>query len=168
VSNDKNKSRYIQAILKASQKDLVMNMILLNKEDAEKTTGMIRARERDVFKQKLRQMNDTEREITKMLLDIGIAPYLITNEDREIFAKEFGVQDPEKSYAEEQKEADEDRPEEGYNALRDNQEDGDVRINDLGEVLETDYGDYGDRVEQRYDREYDNIPNYDMDESYGV
>ena len=168
VSNDKNKSRYIQAILKASQKDLVMNMILLNKEDAEKTTGMIRARERDVFKQKLRQMNDTEREITKMLLDIGIAPYLITNEDREIFAKEFGVQDPEESYAEEQKEADEDRPEEGYNALRDNQEDGDDRINDAGEHLEADYGDYGDRVEQRYDRDYDNIPNYDMDEGFGV
>jgi len=168
INKDNNRSRYIQAILKASQKDLVMNMILLNKEDAEKTTGLIRARERDVFKQRLRQMNDTEREITKMLLDIGIAPYLITNEDREVFAKEFGVPDPEETYAEEVRETDEDRPEEGYNALRDNQEDGDVRVNDAGHVLESDYGDYGDRVEQRYDRDYDNIPNYDADEGFGV
>lgn len=168
VNNDNNKSRFIQTILKASQKDLVMNMILLNKEDAENTNNQIRARERDVFKQRLRQMNDTEREITKMLLDIGIAPYLITNEDREIFAKEFGVPDPEESYAEQEKAEDEDRPEEGYNALRDQQEDGDNRVNDAGQVLEADYGDYGDRVEHRYDREYDNIPNYDVDEGYGV
>jgi len=168
IQKHKNKTRFLTAILKASQKDLVMNMILLNKEDAEKTTGMIRARERDVFKQRLRQMNDTEREITKMLLDIGIAPYLITNEDREIFAKEFGVPDPEEEYAEEVRENDEDMPEEGYNALRDNQEDGDVRVNQAGQVLEADYGDYGDRVEQRYDREYDNIANYDADEGFGV
>lgn len=168
VNKDPNRSRYLQALLKASQKDLVMNMILLNKEDAEKTTGLIRARERDVFKQRLRQMNDTEREITKMLLDIGIAPYLITNEDRENFSKEFGIPDPEETYAEEVRESDEDRPEEGYNTLRDTQEDGDVRVNDAGQVLEYDYGDYGDRVERRYNGEYDNIPNYDANEGFGV
>jgi hypothetical protein len=168
LDKNKNRARFLQALLKASQKDLVMNMILLNKEDAERTNNMIRARERDVFKQRLRQMNDTEREITKMLLDIGIAPYLITNEDREIFAKEFRVEDPEQTYADKEKEEDEDRPEEGYNAFRDVQENGDDRRNDAGQQLESDYGFYGDRVEQRYDREYDNIANYDTNEGYGV
>ena len=168
IQKDKNNSRFIQAIQKASLRDLVMNMILLNKEDAEKVDNGIRAREREIFKQRLRQMNDTEREITKMLLDIGIAPYLITNEDREVFSKEFNIPDPEEAYNQEQLEADEERPEEGYNSLRDTMDNGDDRVNDQGEVLETDYGDYGDRVERRYNGDYENLPNYDADEGYGV
>ena len=161
-------SKTLQTIHTASIRDLVLNMILLNKEDAEKVDNGIRAREREVFKHRLRQMNDTEREITKMLLDIGIAPYLITNEDREVFSKEFHIPDPEETYVEAEKEADIDRPEEGYNDFRDTVDNGDNRTNDQGTILETDFGDYGDRVERRYGDDYENIQNYDADEGYGV
>ena len=161
-------SKTLQTIHTASIRDLVLNMILLNKEDAEKVDNGIRAREREVFKHRLRQMNDKEREITKMLLDIGIAPYLITNEDREVFSKEFHIPDPEETYVEAEKEADIDRPEEGYNDFRDTVDNGDNRTNDQGTILETDFGDYGDRVERRYGDDYENIQNYDADEGYGV
>jgi hypothetical protein len=113
----------------------------------------------------MRQMNDTEREATKMLLDIGIAPYIITNEDREIFAREYNLPDPEIEYEKEQQEADIDRPEEGYNATRDEEDGLAPRVGNV--ELEYDYGDYGDRREQPYDRDY--APDtFDDGNGYGV
>jgi len=111
-------------------------------------------------------MNDTEREATKMLLDIGIAPYIITNEDREIFAKEYRLPDPELTYAQQEQAEDVDRPEEGYNASRDVEDDQAAIVN--GVEQQVDYGDYGDRREERFNRDYETNQDFDYDEGYGV
>jgi hypothetical protein len=141
-------------------------MILITKEQATKQDSDLRTREREVFKQRMRNMNDTEREATKMLLDIGIAPYIITNEDREIFAKEYRLPDPELEYNKIEQELDGDRPEEGYNASRDVEDDQAAIVD--GHEQQVDYGDYGDRREERSDRDYEALAGFDYDEGYGV
>lgn len=162
-----NKVGLVQDIQTAVQKDVVMNMILLTKEDAVRQEGELRAREREVFKQRLRQMNDTEREITKMLLDIGIAPYIITNEDREMFAKEYHFTDPEASYDEQAKAADDTRPEEGFGTPFDVVDNGDVPLADDGTELPFDRGNYGERMERQFDQ-YETIGAFDYEEGDGV
>jgi hypothetical protein len=166
VMKDKNKSGLISALNVATQRDLVFSMILITKEQATKQDSDLRTREREVFKQRMRNMNDTEREATKMLLDIGIAPYIITNEDREIFAKEYRLPDPELEYNKIEQELDGDRPEEGYNASRDVEDDQAAIVD--GHEQQVDYGDYGDRREERSDRDYEALAGFDYDEGYGV
>ena len=166
VVKDKNKTGLLSALNTAVQRDLVFSMILITKEQATLQDSDLRTREREVFKQRMRQMNDTEREATKMLLDIGIAPYIITNEDREIFAKEYNLPDPESEYANAVNSEDSDRPEEGYNASRDVEDDVAAIVD--GNEQQVDYGDYGDRREERTNRDYDTVANYDFDEGYGV
>jgi hypothetical protein len=162
----KGKPAILTALNTALQRDLVFSMILLTKEQATTQDSDLRTREREVFKQRMRAMNDTEREATKMLLDIGIASYIITNEDREIFAKEYRIVDPEAAYDAEANAEDLDRPEEGYNASRD-VEDGVAAIVE-GYEQQVDYGDYGDRREEKANRDYDTIASFDFDEGYGV
>lgn len=162
-----NKAGLVQEIQTAVQKDVVMNMILLTKEDAVRQEGELRAREREVFKQRLRQMNDTEREITKMLLDIGIAPYIITNEDREMFAKEYHFTDPESEYSEQEKIADDTRPEEGFATPFDVVDNGDIPLTDNGTELPFDRGNYGERMERQFDQ-YETINAFDYDEGDGI
>ena len=166
VTKDKNKTGLLSALNTATQRDLVFSMILLTKDKATKQDSDLRTREREVFKQRMRQMNDTEREATKMLLDIGIAPYIITNEDREIFAKEYRLPDPETEYEKISQELDEDRPEEGYNATRDVEDDQAAIVNGIEQQV--DYGDYGDRREERFNRDYELVADFDFDEGYGV
>jgi hypothetical protein len=166
VVKDKNKTGLLTSLNTAVQRDLVFNMILITKEEATKQDSDLRTREREVFKQRMRSMNDTEREATKMLLDIGIAPYIITNEDREIFAKEYNLPDPETEYNATMNAEDSDRPEEGYNASRDLEDDVAAVVD--GHEQQVDYGDYGDRREERAGRDYETVANYDFDEGYGV
>jgi hypothetical protein len=70
------------------KQDIVLKLILTKDEDAIKEDQGLRAREREALKSRLRQKSDAEREIIKMLLDIGISSYIITNKDREQFASE--------------------------------------------------------------------------------
>jgi hypothetical protein len=166
LSEHKNKTALISAIQTASQRDLVLSMILITKEQATKQESDLRTREREVFKLRMREMNDTEREVTKMLLDIGIAPYIITNEDREIFAREYRLPDPEAEYNAIVNAEDIDRPEEGYNASRDVEDDQAAIVE--GVEQQVDYGDYGDRREERQNRDYEMNADFDFDEGYGV
>ena len=166
IVKEKNKSGLLAALQTAVQRDLVLSMILLTKDQATSQDSDLRTRERELFKTRMRNMNDTEREATKMLLDIGIAPYIITNEDREIFAKEYRLPDPELAYAREEQEADIDRPEEGYNAERDTEDDQAAIVNGIEQQV--DYGDYGDRREERFNRDYETNQDFDYDEGYGV
>lgn len=167
IAKHSNKTAYTQVLLAGSQRDLVMNMILLTEEQASKQDRDLRARERETFKIRMRQMNDTEREVTKMLLDIGIAGYIITNEDREIFAKEYKLPDPESEYERIRAEMDTDMPEEGYNAERDMEDDQNPVMNN-GVEVEPDRGDYTDRREEPYGRDYNQFGDFDFDEGYGV
>jgi hypothetical protein len=166
VAKYNNKPGLLSALQTAVQRDLVFAMILLTKEQATSQDSDLRTRERELFKTRMRNMNDTEREATKMLLDIGIAPYIITNEDREIFAKEYRLPDPELQYARDEQAEDADRPEEGYNATRDNEDDVAAIVN--GVEQQVDYGDYGDRREERFNRDYETNQDFDYDEGYGV
>ena len=163
VADASNKIGLAQVIQTAIQKDVVMNMILLTKEEAVRQESDLRTREREVFKQRLRQMNDTEREITKMLLDIGIAPYIITNEDREMFAKEYHFTEPETTNVEE----DDSRPEEGFATPFDLVDNGDVPLTDNGTELPYDRGNYGERMERQFDQ-YETINAFDYEEGDGV
>ncbi len=166
VSSAKNKTGLVSALSTATQRDLAMNMILITKEQASRQDSALRTRERETFKMRMRNMNDTEREVTKMLLDIGIAPYIITNEDRELFAAEYKIPDPEAEYSAAAAEEDIDRPEEGYNAERDVDEDGAQAIVN-GHEQEVDYGDYGDRRNDIADRDYERQYWTNLDEGDG-
>jgi hypothetical protein len=152
---------YASKLATAIQRDLVFNMILLTRDQASKQETDLRTRERDVFKQRMRQLNDTEREVTKMLLDIGIAPYIITNEDREIFAREYKIPDPEIEHDELMKELG-DNPEDGFFNPSQDRDDGEPNV-----VGSDDYGAFTDNVAERYNRDYENFVEED-DGGYGV
>jgi parvulin-like peptidyl-prolyl isomerase len=139
-------------------------MILLDVKEADNIQQNLRAKERETMKQRLRKMNDTEREITKKLLDIGIAAYIITNEDRELFSREYQI--PEETDVLAQGIVDANLTEDGYNDTRDYVDD--VPPNGEGGVeMNVDNGDYGDNAVRRYD-DYTAEPTYDVREDYGV
>jgi hypothetical protein len=148
---------FVKLVTDSVKNDTVMKMIFLTSEEAEAENEALRTEERERLKKQLRSMNDTEREITKMLLDIGIAEFLITNADREFFAARYAQT---KSELETAKEESVDVPEDGHNDTRDYVENGDVPIGDNGVELEVDYGDYGDRGVRDYD-DYGNTGNID-------
>ena len=134
---------YTRMLMNALKNDIVLRSLLMKKEDAEKEDQGLRARERELLKKRLREKNDAEREILKMLLDIGIAPYIITNVDREMMAKE--------SDDSVIIESEEDRPEGEYDNIQDNDADGDIKDNENG---------------MRGDDEYDNIGTQQVVEEY--
>ena len=122
--------------------DLGFKMILTSKEEATKQDSELRTRERETFKQRMRQMDDTNREVTKMLLDIGLAPYVITNEDREMFKREYNYSDPEEEY---------------NRAIAldpDTLIDTDLRIHEdgNGEPLREEEGTYGEQLQELHSR----------------
>lgn len=135
-----------RAVNDALKTDLTLRMILLSKDAAEKEDFELRAKERNTLKASLRSMNDSEREITQRLLELGLADFIITNVDRERFVQELNFKEPELEEAV----VDMDRPEEGYNVERDYVENGDQPIADDGTQLQVDYGDYGDRAVRDY------------------
>ena len=168
LSKEKNKDVLSKNLADAISRDITMNMLLLTKEEADKITESAKTSEREKFKQRMRSMNDDEREVTKLLLDIGLAPYIITNADREMFAKEFNLPDPEEEYNELIAQIDEQRPEEGYDATRDYVENGDMPVGTDGQELQVDYGDYGDRAVRDYDDYAYPSGIIDVNESYGI
>jgi hypothetical protein len=139
--------------------DLTMKMLLLSKKKAEDEEFTLRTNETNLLKKRYREMTDTQREITKMLVDIGISDFIVTNEDREIFAKRV-EKDVEREYLDLEAAADINRPEEGYNDLRDYVENGDLPQNDQGGLMEVDRGDYGDRAVRDYN-DYTATAQYD-------
>lgn len=167
ISKDKDKINIGKSIDDALLKDVVMNMLLYTNEEAVRIAEAARTKERETFKQRMRSMNDTQREITKMLLDIGVAPYIITNEDRETFAREYNYPDPEEEYNQLFQQLDEQKPEDGYNATQDYVEDGVRPLNVLGEEMEVDNGAYGDRYVRPYDDWSNTVGDADFDNGYG-
>ena len=79
--------------------DIAFVMLTADLKSSKQTLNTLRAKERITFTDRLRLMTDTEREITKDLIDRGLAPTIITREDRALFAKEMAqteyVEDPE-------------------------------------------------------------------------
>jgi hypothetical protein len=125
------------------EKDLTLFALLYPLKDAKSETNSARAKERHIFTDRLREMTDSERQITKDLLDRGMAPYIITNVDRDIIAaqieRELGrLEEPEEDI--------------GVGAPRDAPED------DEHVVDEGDYGDHlaqGNREQDQFNEEID-------------
>ena len=141
----KSSPQALRIINDAIKTDLTIRMILLSEKAAEYEDFELKAKERNAFKNALRTMSDTEREITQTMVELGIADFIITNQDRERFAREFKMEQPEEIPE------DLNRPEEGYEAQRDFIENGDQPIADDGTLLEVDRGEYGDRAVRDYD-----------------
>jgi len=125
----------------AIKNDLTLKMLLLSKDAAEKEDFELVAKERNTLKASLRSMTDVERDLTRQLLDLGLADFIITNVDRERFVRELNYKDP---VLEEEFPPDEDEEK------RDYVENGDQPQADDGTLLEVDYGDYGDRTVRDY------------------
>ena len=166
VSASESKDELERMLQTAVRRDIVLRMILLKREDADKTNQVLRAKERETFKSRMRAMDDSEREVTKQLLDIGLAGYIITNEDRKLFAREETQIDPEQETLQRVRDMDENMPEEGPNADRD-LDAGEAPLGETGKELETDYGDYGDRAVRDYGDQGDDR-RYDFGEGDGV
>jgi hypothetical protein len=122
-----------------------MNMILLTKDASEKEVEILRSKERDLLKSRLRNMDDRGREVMKSLLDIGISQYLVTNEDRRFFAKELHME----TNLGDNEEAETNIPEGGF-TNRD-YVDSDQQLNVNGLPIEPDRGDYGDVRDRPFD-----------------
>ena len=82
-------SKEIDIIHEAEKKDLAFNMLFLNIKDVTLEVDILSGRERDEFKRRLKNKSDLERELSKNLLAIGIAEYVITNEDRKLLEEQY-------------------------------------------------------------------------------
>jgi len=71
------------------EKDLALFALMAPLKDARTETNTLRAKERHLFTDRLREMTDSQRQITKDLLDRGMAPFIITNADRDVFAAQI-------------------------------------------------------------------------------
>ena len=132
LSKDPVKVRMYESL----KTDVTIVLALASLDEARKESNTLRAKERHTLTERLRNMTDAEREITKDLLDRGLAPYIITNADREGFARQL----------EQEVGADLEDPDVGVGGPVDdeNEEDG----------IRPDGGDYGDNL-GRGDRERD-------------
>ena len=96
VSKDPLTQTKFDSLIKS---DVALVLLTADLKTSKDTLNTLRARERITFTDRLRLMTDTEREITKDLIDRGLAPTIITREDRALFAREMAqteqVDDPE-------------------------------------------------------------------------
>ena len=146
----------MRTLMESIQTDIVFKMLLQSKEKADREEKELRTREKNELKARYREMTDTRRELVKMLVDIGISEFIVTNEDRRRFAKDF-EQKVEEEYAELMN----DIPESNF--MRDYVENGDQPVDVIGNTLEVDFGDYGDREVRDYN-DYTTIYSFDNEE----
>lgn len=149
IKNDKSSSVYMRTLNESFKNDIVFRMLFNSKEKAEAEERKLRSQETNLLKSRYREMTDKQREITKLLVDIGQSEFIVNIEDREFFAKKV-EEDIEREYDELQSKLDLDKPEEGYNMFRDFVDNGDIPLDNLGNELQVDYGDYGDRAIRDY------------------
>jgi len=69
-------------------KDIALYTLLSDYKEQKASLNKLRATERIKFVERMAQKTDDDREVTQQLLQIGVAPYIITNKDRDIFARE--------------------------------------------------------------------------------
>lgn len=132
----------LKTLLESIKNDLVFKMFLQSKEKAMKAEEELRTREKNELKARYREMSDTRRELVKMLVDVGISEFIVTNEDRRRFAQEFDRKV--------EVEYDEMMVPEG-DFERDYVENGDQPVDVMGNTLEVDFGNYGERAVLNYD-----------------
>lgn len=161
---------------KALASSLALRGLLTSADAAKSVRDKLRAQETAQYKQRLRVMSDNEREVTKKLQDLKLGVYLVTKDDRETFMRELARQFEDVEEADVNAVADgeavppERLPEEGLAADRDDGPQGEDELDVNGNVLEDDYGDYGDR-RARATGDGEEVPDlaaFDFGEGYGV
>jgi hypothetical protein len=132
------------------EKDIALFAMLASLKDAKTETNTLKAKERHLFTDRMREMTDSQRQITKDLLDRGMAPYIITKKDRDTFAAQL-EREIEPIMEADLPVVDGDA---GVGAPRDVPDDDDFNA---------DHGDYGDHLARgNRDREQDmDAPDYD-------
>ena len=149
------------ALERAYVNDTFVKSLLSTAAESRKTIDMLSTKERTEFRSRLRRMPDALREETMTLVNLGLAPYLISKSDREGFLQQ--LQDENLVVAEEMPPLETaDVP-----ADRDVGPQGEVPMS--GDVeLEYDEGGYGDRRARVADGEeaYDGAT-YELDEDFG-
>jgi hypothetical protein len=116
-------------------KDISLYILQADYTEQRREVNKLRVSERQKIVTDMAKKSDAEREVVGDLLKIGLAPYIMTVQDRAIFAREAErLQDV--LSAEEQEFEDQ-----GVGLARDSQEDGEENEN-----VGADHGDYGDRA----------------------
>lgn len=72
--------------------DLTLVMLTADVKKATEITNTLKAKERITFTERFRLMTDADRKISKELVDRGLAPYIITKQDRIVFARQVAEQ----------------------------------------------------------------------------
>jgi hypothetical protein len=152
-----------------------LKSLLSSAAESRKHLDSLSARERETFKDRMRAMPDPQREITKALIDLGLAPYLITKADREGFVKELRAKIDDDAepptdnpyVAPGDQEQPEDIPEEGLHAERGVGDQGAEAQAEDGEQLPVDTGDYGDvQARTAEGEEYAEAAAFDYEEEF--
>jgi hypothetical protein len=125
-------------------KDIAVYILQADYAEQKKEANKLRASERLSIVDTMAKKSDAERAVIGDLLKLGLAPYIITNQDRAIFAREAErLQDV---FATEEEEI-------GVGQARDILEDGMEN-----EYVATDHGDYGDYVPYPQGQDYELPP----------
>jgi hypothetical protein len=74
---------------KVRGEDVMFYSVLTPVTSARTETNTLRAKERFAVTDRLRGMTDSDRDITKQLMDRGLAPFLVTVSDRDLFANQL-------------------------------------------------------------------------------
>jgi hypothetical protein len=130
-------------------KDVALYLLQADYKEEKSQANKLRASERLKIVDDLKKKSDTERELIQQLLTIGAAPYLVTQQDRFMFAHEAELlQDQIRAEEEELDREEEEDAEVGVGRDRDYEDDGDE------DERGVDHGDYGDRAGLPVDRDY--------------
>lgn len=121
-------------------KDITLYMLSADYREQRAEVNKIRATERLQYIQRMASKSDQEREVIGDLLQIGLAPYIITNADRDLFAREAELLQ-EQMAREERLFEEAGDAEVGVGEARDQHDDGEE-----DELVGVDHGDYGDRA----------------------
>jgi hypothetical protein len=123
--------------------DVALYMLQADYTTEKSQANKLRASERLKIVDDLKRKSDTERDLIQQLMTIGAAPYLVTREDRAMFAREAELlQDRIQAEEDElnREETEDDAAEVGVGLVRNGDDDGDE------DERGVDHGDYGDRA----------------------
>jgi hypothetical protein len=119
--------------------DLSLYLLQADYTEAKSQANKLRASERLKIVEDLKKKSDTERELIQQLMAIGAAPYLVTREDRALFAREAELLQDQIRAEEDELDREEEDAEVGVGLVRDGDDDQDE------DERGVDHGDYGDR-----------------------
>jgi hypothetical protein len=123
--------------------DVSLYLLQADYTESKSQANKLRASERIKIVEDLKKKSDTERDLIQQLMAIGAAPYLVTREDRSMFAREAELlQDQIQAEEDEfnREEQEDDDAEVGVGLARDGDDDRDE------DERGADHGDYGDRA----------------------